>query len=84
MELTIGTKLFDPKNKYILTVTNIFRNDSELPLSFLDVNPKDAYEIEYHNSVTFPHKTFWATENELKASNFRIATEAEVVLYGKR
>ncbi len=84
MELKIGTKLFDPVYKYVLTVKNIYVNNSSLPMSKLDTTPEDAYEIEYHNSKTFPNKTFWATLSELQQSRIRFATEAEVVLYGKR
>lgn len=84
MELKVGTKLFDPVYKYVLTVKNIYVNTSSLPMSKLDTTPENAYEIEYFKSLNFGSKTFWATLSELQQSKIRLATEAEIVLYGKR
>lgn len=83
LELKIGTKLFDTEHKYVLTVVNIFYNIDGLPLSKLDTEGTNAYEIEYFKSLNFGSKTFWATLSELQQSKIRLATEAEIVLYGK-
>ncbi len=84
MVLTVGTNLFDPDHKNVFRIVSIYRNGSPLPLSRIDTEPTDAYEVEYHRSKTFGSKTFWLTEKEMQWNGLRIATEAEIVLYGSR
>lgn len=83
MELAIGIKLFDPRHKNIFTVLRVYRNGSSVPLSRIDTEPTDAYEVEYHVSKAFGSKTFWSTKKEMEEAGIRLATDAEVILYAK-